>query len=253
MNIRVWCMAGLLVLGMVAVAQEPGGSGPAQGQEQGQEQGTRGRGWGRGRLGADQGVMGTVTQVAADHFTVKNEAGETWTVNFSANTHIMKQPPRAEGASGGQQWSPGSRPQSITPADIKAGDEIMAAGEVNQNAKSVGALMVMQLDPERAKQLRQMRADYGKTWLAGRVTDVKNTTISIQGGVDKAARTFVADENTTFRRRREPITLADIHVGDRVRVEGSVKDGQFVASSVSVMVMPPASGGPVQRTGPPPQ
>src|SRR5690348_13496175 len=147
MNTRVWCMAGLLILGMVAVAQEPGGSGSATEQAQGQEQGTRGRGWSRNRLGPDQGVMGTVTQVAADHFTVKNEAGETWTVNFSANTHIMKQPPRAEGANGGQQWSPGSRPQSVSPTDIKAGDEIMASGEVDQNAKSVGALMVMQLDP----------------------------------------------------------------------------------------------------------
>jgi hypothetical protein len=45
----------------------------------------------------------------------------------------------------------------------------------------------------------------------------------------------VADENTTFRRRRDPITLADIQVGDIVRAEGAVKDGVFTAATVGDM------------------
>ena len=49
----------------------------------------------------------------------------------------------------------------------------------------------------------------------------------------------MADENTTFRKHREPVTLADVQVGDMVRVEGAVKDGIFVAASVSVMGMRP--------------
>ena len=44
--------------------------------------------------------------------------------------------------------------------------------------------------------------------------------VTLQGGPDNAAHTFVADENTTFRKRRDPITLGDIQVGDMVRVEG---------------------------------
>jgi len=70
--------------------------------------------------------------------------------------------------------------------------------------------------------------------------------------VDNAEHTFVADENTSFRRRREPVTLADIQVGSNVRVDGTVKEGVFVASTVSLMG-PPAIGGPAQREGPPPQ
>ena len=35
--------------------------------------------------------MGTVTQVAADHYTIKIDSGETYTVHFSANTRIVKQ------------------------------------------------------------------------------------------------------------------------------------------------------------------
>ena len=70
----------------------------------------------------------------------------------------------------------------------------------------------------------------------------------MQGGPDNATHTFVADENTTFRKRREPITLADIQVGDMVRAEGAVKDGAFLATSVAVMGQPPQRN----ETAPPP-
>jgi hypothetical protein len=46
-----------------------------------------------------------------------------------------------------------------------------------------------------------------------------------------------------FRKRRDPITLADVQVGDMVRVEGTIKDGVFVATNVAVM-SPPPNGGP---------
>ena len=59
-----------------------------------------------------------------------------------------------------------------------------------------------------------------------------------------------------FRKRRDPITLADIQVGDMVRAEGAVKDGTFVATSVAVMGppmngAPGAGGGPGQPAAPP--
>jgi len=146
----------------------------------------------------------------------------------------------------------GYQSESVKASDIKVGDAIMAGGQVDENAKSLGAVMIMLVDPERAKQMRQMQEDYGKTWLAGRVTAINETKVTIEGGMDRSAHTFVADENTTFRKRRDPITLGDVQVGDNVRVEGSIKDGQFVAATVSVM-MPQANGGPVQRPGPPPQ
>ena len=122
------------------------------------------------------------------------------------------------------------------------GDAIAAVGEVDANARSVGAVAIFQIDPERAKQMREMQANYGKTWLMGRVTAIDEVKITLQGGPDNASHTFVADENTMFRKRREPITLPDIHVGDLMRVEGSVKDGTFVATSVAVMGAPPNRG-----------
>jgi hypothetical protein len=85
----------------------------------------------------------------------------------------------------------------------------------------------------------------------GKVTAINETKVTLEGSVDKAAHSFVADENTTFRKRRDPITLADIQVGDMVRAEGAVKDGIFVAATVSVMGMPPGGMPMVPRDAAP--
>lgn len=211
---------------------------------QGQDgwQGQRG-GRGQGGMMMGRGTVGTVTETAADHYTVKTDIGEIYTVHFSVNTRIMKQPPPRHGQSlSGQPEGERTPPQPIKPTDIKVGDVIAAGGDVDANAKSIGAVVVMLIDPERAKQMREMEANFGKTWLAGRVTAINEVKITLQGGPDNAVHAFVADEDTTFRKRREPITLADVQVGDMVRVEGALKDGTFVATSVAVMGPPPPSG-----------
>jgi Domain of unknown function (DUF5666) len=219
-----------------ATAQEPpAGSPPSQG-------GWQGRGGRSGMMGMGRGTVGTVTEVAADHYTIKTDLGEVYAVHFSVNTRMMKQPPAQARRN---EDAPGERtpPTPIKPADIKVGDVIAASGEVDADAKTVGAVFVMLIDPERAKQMRAMEANFGKTWLAGRVTAINEVKVTLQGGPDNAVHSFVADENTTFRKRRDPITLADIQVGDLVRVEGEVKSGSFVATNVAVMA-PQPSGGP---------
>ena len=245
------CVALTMALGAGLRAQDANPT-PQGGQEQGPG-GAGGQRGGRdfGGMMGGRGVVGTVTEVAADHYTIKNEANEVYTVHFSANTRILKQPPQRQGerpAEGGQR----TPPQAIKSTDIKVGDAIAANGEVDAAAKSVGAVVVFQIDPERAKQMREMQANYGKTWLMGKVTAINETKVTLQSGIDNAAHTFVADENTTFRKRREPITLGDVQVGDNVRVEGSMQQGVFMATTVAVMG-PPANGGPMPARGNPPQ
>jgi preprotein translocase subunit YajC len=208
-----------------------------------------------------RGLTGTVTEVAADHYTIKTDAGESYTVRFSADTRIQKQaagtPGRGQGWQGGQAGQGGeggerggNPPQMLKSTDIKVGDAIIAIGEIDAAAKSVTATRVIQVDPERAKEMREMQANYGKTWLMGKVTAIDGVKVSILGAIDNTTHVFAADENTTFRKRREPITLADIQVGDTVRAEGAVKDGIFLATAVSAMG---AQGPPptVPRDAPP--
>jgi Domain of unknown function (DUF5666) len=219
-------------------------SGQSQGQDQSQGQERRGRGMG-GFPGGGRGVLGSVTEVAADHYTIKTESGETYTVHFSANTRILKQGPGGGGRRGGGngagsgagEGDGGARvaPQAIKATDIKVGDIITAGGEVDTAAKSIGAIFIAQIDPERAKQMREMQANYGKTWLAGRITAIDGTTITIEGMIDHAPHSIVVDENTSFHQRRDAITLADIKPGEQLRAEGAVKGGGFLATTVTTM------------------
>lgn len=198
-----------------------------------------------------RGIAGSVTKAAADHFTVKTFEGDTYTVDFSANTRIMKmQGGRGaqDGMGGGMRGNP---PEQIKASEIKAGDAIAARGEVNSSAKTVGAVAIMLLDPPMARRMQRMAAEYGKTWLMGRVTAIDGTNLTLMGTQDHAPHTFVVNENTEFRERRNPITLADVKAGDMVRVQGALNDGKFTASSVNVMRMPRGGpNGPAGSSGP---
>src|SRR5580658_5235794 len=79
----------LALTGAAMNAQQPDSS---QNPSQGPGQGGRGRGMG-GFPGGGRGVLGSVTEVTADHYTIKTDNGETYTVHFSANTRIVKQAP----------------------------------------------------------------------------------------------------------------------------------------------------------------
>jgi hypothetical protein len=264
-----------LLLACVAHAQDqasPQQNGPGGYPQRG------GRGYGGMGMGmaGGRGVMGTVTEAATDHFKVKTEDGQVYTVNYSVNTRIVKRPAGARGPGGpggggmrrggGQGQGQGSGqgqgggfqgtpPETIKATDIKVGDAIGAMGEVDQSAKLIGAVTIVLLDPETAKQMAEMRANYGKTWLQGKVTAIDGVKVTLMGTIDNTAYSFVADENTTFRKRRDPVTLADIAVGDTVRVEGAIKDGVFTATTVNVGGMPQGGmqGGRRDQPPPPPQ
>lgn len=242
---------------------------PSVGQNSGAGNGGGyGRRGGRGGMGGGmmgRGVEGTVTAIAADHYTIKTYTGEIYTVNYSANTRFLKQPPGGQGEGRGQGEGGGSnggygrrgqgrgmnRMEQIKSTDIKVGDAVTAAGQIDATAKTVGAIAVVEMDPARAKEMAQLEANYGKTWLMGKVTAINDTKVTIMSSVDNAAHTFMADENTVFRKQRDPVTLADIQIGDMVRVEGASNDAGFTATMVNVM--PAGGAGPTMRRNPPPQ
>jgi hypothetical protein len=216
------------------------------------------------------GLWGTVTAAAADQYTIKTDAGDVYTVHFSAETRILKMPAfvrrdggqgngggqgsaqgAGQGNGGGQGgWQGrgmgGNPPQQLKPTDIKVGDVIQVRGQIDEAAKSIPATAIVQLDPDRVAQMREMNANFGKTWLMGKVTAIEGVKVTLTGTLDNVPHSFVADENTSFRQRRDPITLADIQVGDMVRAEGAVKDGVFTATAVNSM------GGPPPPPQPPP-
>ena len=272
MNTRLLVAIAAAIFSCAAVAQDAGSAATAGQSPNSNNSGGYGRRGGRGGMGPGggmgmmgRGLVGTVTDAAADHYTIKTEAGDLYTVHFDANTRIVKQPaaggmfgPGSRGQGGGREQGIGAGAgriplEQIKAADIKAGDMIRAAGDVDATAKTVTARSVMKLDPATVAQMREMESNFGKTWLAGKVTAIDGVKITLTGSLDNSLHTVVADENTEFRRRRDPITLADIHVGDTVRVEGATKDGNFSATSVNLAGMRSEGEGPGGPVGAPPQ
>ena len=166
-------------------------------------------------MGMGYAVHGTITAITGSQFTVKTEDGTTYNVATGPNTRVMKDR------------------QPIKATEIKVGDVVMTGGEVDDKAHTVGAVFLAVLDPEQVARMKQMQADFGKTWTAGKVTDIKDLTLTIERP-DKKTQTITVDENTSFQKHRESITLADIKVGDAITSRGALKDGNFVAAQLSV-------------------
>lgn len=70
--------------------------------------------------------------------------------------------------------------------------------------------------------------------IAGTVKSIDGTKITILR-LDGSTQIIEADENTSLQRRRESITLADIHSGDAIAVRGETKDGVFVPQTVNLL------------------
>jgi hypothetical protein len=236
-------MMGMMVAGArgMARAQPPQGQ-PPQGQPpQGQPpqgQPPRGDHPGRGEFAGMQHVEGVVTAVAGATVTVKTEDGATMRIVTTDNTRIVK-----------------GRGVTVKVAELKVGDGVMAAGNLDAPNKALHAAILFATD---AEQLKTMRENLGKTYIAGRVTaiDLDNAKMTVERP-DHVSQTIGLDETTSFRRGGrggaggegagaapeggapeggESITLADIKVGDMVRGTGSVKNGIFVPTQLVVVV-----------------
>jgi hypothetical protein len=206
----VLCALLLMLLGLpVSRAQEDDGAGPPDG----------GNGMGQ-VFGRGNGVRGTVTAAAANHFTIRTDEGDTYQVFYSPNTRLMKDR------------------QPIEAAEVHVGDMLMAGGLVDAKAKTVGAVLVIDID---AKEVQQARAAFGKTWVMGKVTAIHDLKITIERTGDKQTQVVAVDENTSFRKRREDVTLTDVKVGDMISAQGALRADSFLATTLRIM--PPRAAG----------
>jgi hypothetical protein len=199
-----------------------------------------------------QRVSGEVTAINGAKLTVKSTEGDTVQVVTTDNTRIMK----GRGGSGGV----------VKLADLKVGDGVMAAGNLDAPNKTLHAALLFATD---AAEVKRLRDELGKSYIVGKVTaiDLDDAKMTIERP-DKVLQTIGFDETTSFRRGGraqfgqqngaagapagrapqvtggESITLADIKVGDSVRATGALKSGVFVPTQLVVMV---------KRSGAPPE
>jgi hypothetical protein len=176
-------------------------------------------------------------------FEVKTDDGQPWRILYGPNTKIIRQR------------------QPAKPEDVHTGDMLFAAGNVDLKKHQVGAALLVDID---AAEVQKAREGLGKTWCAGKVTSIDGTRLAVHR-LDGVDQTIAVDENTEFRQRREPVTLADIHPGSGIRAQGHVVDGVFTATTVRIVPMtgrepwfqsspqsPPGQGQPGRAPSPAP-
>ncbi len=210
-------------------------------------------------LGNDgRALLGTVSAVGSDHFVVKTEKGVRANVYFSANTRIVEQqlPTKAEGpvdclamAEAGQMEG---TLQPVKAAAIQRRDVIVAGGRVDAATGQVGAVVIAKLDPVCARQAKERAKEYGKTWLAGRVTAIAGKRVTLETVMDPAPANFTITGATVVKRQKMVVPLSAVQVGDILRVDGVRRHGEFAASSIALMArshFPRPRGGPVLPHG----
>lgn len=173
-------------------------------------------------------VAGKVESVTKDSLVITPLAGgDPVTVKVGENTRVMKER------------------QPVKLDAIKIGDAVFARGELN--GKVVDARIVGVISPEMMQRLQQgggagmfgggprafNREDLGKKFIAGEVKAINETKLTI-ARPDGQSQDVEVDENTSFKRGQESITLPDIKVGDFVRGPGELKDGKFVPKELMV-------------------
>jgi hypothetical protein len=112
--------------------------------------------------------------------------------------------------------------------DFKAGTAVFVRGTKTGDFTWDADLVATRSGPQ------PMTQTLGKDFIAGTVKSIDGTKITILR-VDNVTQTIELDENTSLLKRRESITLADVHPGDTVAVRGETRDSNFVPKTLSVV------------------
>jgi len=202
-------IATLLLLSCAALAQQA----PADAQEQtappqGETRGPRAE---RGEMRM-RGTAGTISEISGDTITLKSLNGQAVKVKVSDKTEYRKEE------------------QLAKLSDFKPGDFIMVRGEpTGEGEYKAEAIM------SRPANGRFMMGGegMGTRFIAGEVKAIDGTKLTIHR-IDDQDQAIEVDENTSFRKQGESITLPDIKVGDRVFGRGEMKNGTFVPQVLNV-------------------
>jgi preprotein translocase subunit YajC len=204
-------VAGALAADAVAQSQEQGAPPPDS-----QRRGPRGA-----NDGSSQPLIGKITAIKDGAVELAKLDGTTMTVKITDKTEYRKdrQPVKLE--------------------DFKVGDMVFIRGEEDAN-HGVTALVIAGRSgggPEGGGRGFGGGAGFGelgKDFVLGEVKSVDAPKITVLRP-DDVTQTLELNEETSLRKGRESITMADIQPGDHVVVRGGVQNNAFVPKSVMVI------------------
>jgi hypothetical protein len=227
-----YCLAALLflLLATAASAQTPDAMPPNQ--DQGATTG-EGRGPGRGETMGGRGTVGKITAMTNRTIEVTKPDGTKVLVKLSANTEFRKD----------------RQPAALT--DFKVGDFVMVRGPENSdhtvNAEMIGGRSGNAGGGSGGGRFGSGRGpggaagpggspmgELGKDYVAGEVQSIDPPKLTVLRS-DNVTQTLELNEDTSLRKGRESITMADIHPGDRVMIRGASQNNVFEPKNAMVL------------------
>jgi hypothetical protein len=208
----------LLAIGGAGRAQTP--DAPPPSQDQGAPPG---RGQRRGREdGRGPALFGKITAISNGTVQLAKPDGTTAVVKITDKTEFRKDR------------------QNAKLEDFKVGDTVFVRGEENADHSVTAAMIGAR--PGGGPQGGAGRGpgggagfgEMGKDFVAGEVKSVDAPKLTVLRP-DNVTQTLELNEDTSLRKGRDSITMADIQPGDHVVVRGGVQNNMFVPKNVMVV------------------
>ena len=165
--------------------------------------------------GPGQPLLGKITTINKGSMELAKPDGTTATVKLTDKTEYRKDR------------------QGAKLADFKVGDMVFVRGEENAD-HSVTAQLIGGRSGGGAQGGRGFGGtgfELGKDFVVGEVKSVDAPKLTVLRP-DNVTQTLELNEDTSLRRGRESITMADIQPGDHVMVRGAVENNVFVPKNL---------------------
>jgi hypothetical protein len=215
----VWLGIGLLLAAAVGWAQEPSPEPQGTAQDAAPPSGGMKRG---PNAGQGQPVFGKITAIHDGAIDLARPDGSSVTVKITGNTEYRKDR------------------QAAKLEDFKVGDVVFVRGEQNAD-HSVTAQMVggrsgggMTGGGGRGPGGNVGFGELGKDFVLGEVKSIDAPKITVLRP-DHVTQILELNEETSLRKGRESITMADIQPGDHVVVHGGLQNNTFVPKNLVVL------------------
>jgi Domain of unknown function (DUF5666) len=182
-----------------------------------QNQDSQAPGQGNWQQHRGMGTGGTITAVSGNSITIQTREGQTAQVSVDENTQYRK----------------GREDAKLS--DLKVGDRIFVRGEQKDGVWQAQMVVARPAGGMggRGGPGGNFREGLGKQFIVGQITAINGTQLTIQRP-DGVSQNITVDENTSFRKDDESITLADFKVGDHVFGRGELKNDVFVPAQLNV-------------------
>jgi hypothetical protein len=161
-------------------------------------------------------LFGKITAIREGALEIQNPNGEIVVVKLTGQTEFRKDR------------------QAAKRSDFKVGDVIAVRGQENPDGTWTAQMIGARSASGDGRGPNLQAGAMGKDFVAGEVKSIDAPKISVLR-TDNVTQTIELNEDTSLRKGRDAITMADVQAGDHLVARGAMQGGVFVPKFVMVI------------------